>query len=283
MTRGSTTTAGSSCSPAARRCGAATAPPWPAPAAIAGRRDRDRPTRRTLREWPGGRHRRPQHHRRRHLPLRRRRAAARPLRPRAGARTRRRSTTGRSPSLGCPGARKHMRQYPIVGTTVLNVDTSTFYRFVGGAPLPLVELRRLRRRDGRQPHVRARWARARRRCRTWSAEPPDSLLPHDRRSDVPHRGRRGRPAHGLRAARRLRGRDRRSTRPRSRASARVPEGRHGAARAAVQAHVGDRRRQAAGDVHHPPRRGRRRRRRDRPDPGRGVPRPHRPRRRCSSR
>jgi hypothetical protein len=39
--------------------------------------------------------------------------------------------------LGFPGARNTMRQYPIVGTTVLNADTNTYHRFVGGAALPL--------------------------------------------------------------------------------------------------------------------------------------------------
>jgi hypothetical protein len=39
--------------------------------------------------------------------------------------------------LGYPGARNTMRQYPILGTTVLNTDTNTYYRFVGGSPLPL--------------------------------------------------------------------------------------------------------------------------------------------------
>ena len=87
-------------------------------------------------------------------------------------------------------------------------------------------------------------------------------------------GGAARPAHRLRAARRLRGRGHRSTTARSPALAAAVcsrrQGRHRAARPAVQAHVGDRRRQAPRDVHQRRRRRRRRRRRDRRDPGRGT-------------
>ena len=135
-----------------------------------------------------------------------------------------------------------MRQYPADGTTVQNIEDGAFYRFAGNAALPLsgcagcaaVMVDNLHapargHRHAAMPHI--------------AAAPAGRHLPHDGREHLPHRRRRRGAAHRLRAARRLQGRGhRRRGHDLALGGGRllaVAQGRHRAARAAVQAHVGD--------------------------------------------
>ena len=199
-----------------------------------------------------GRDRGRERRRRRQVPFRR---AARPCSSAATwARAASNSVQVDSGTFGALGSHRlppKMRQYPADGTVVQTIEDGAFYRFAGNAALPLsscdgcaavaVDALTLRLAGTGTAAIRT------------SPPHPPRHLPHDGREHLPDRRRGRRPAQGLHAARRLRGRGHRGRghdrRPRRRSSAGRAQGRHGAARAAVQAHVGDRRRQAAGDVH----------------------------------